>query len=134
METLFTGNMVGSWRFVRSTQPRYNGRTLYHFTGAGLCYWEFDDCGRRAMETVPYKFENGELAFGHENGFYPAREAVQEDDGSVRLTNAKGDVQWWIVRLSAPEPYATAFVNAEGQMETIKTDELPHDGGAIDVR
>lgn len=117
METLFAGSIVGSWHFVRSTHPGYDGRTIYHFTGGDLSYWEFNDARGRTMEVVPYKFENGRISFGGEGGWSQGRSVVQEDDGTVRMASASGSHVWWMIRLQLPEPYLQAFVNEQGDFE-----------------
>ncbi|WP_038168648.1 hypothetical protein [Verrucomicrobium sp. BvORR106] len=119
METPFAGSIVGSWHFVRSSHPGYDGKTIYHFTGDGLSYWEFNDGRGRMMEVAPYKFENGQMFFGRQGGWSQGRPVVQEGDGTSRLASASGNHFWWMVRLQSPEPYSQAFVNDEGEFRRL---------------
>lgn len=119
METPFSGSIVGSWHFVRSSHPGYDGQTIYHFTGDGLSYWEFNDGRGRMMEVVPYKFEIGQMSFGRKSGWSQGSPVVKEDDGTVRMASASGNAVWWMVRLQLPEPYSQAFVNEQGDFERL---------------
>ncbi len=123
MSSPFAGSIVGSWLFTRSTEPTFAPRVIYHFTAGGRCYWESDTPGGpRALASLRYRYTGNTLEFHYSSGTQRDFELTVEEDGSVRFpsASAKGGL-WWMVRLSAPEPYSRAFIDEHGNLQKLQS-------------
>ena len=119
MSAPFTGSIIGSWLFTRSSQPTFTPRIVYHYTADGDCYWEQDHEGKRHIFPVKYRFTGSTLVWTYSNGKERAFELVVENDGSVRVPSPSG-ILWWMIRLTSPEPYSMAFVDEHGHLQKLE--------------
>ena len=110
----FSGSIVGSWLFVRSTRPNFEESAIYHFTADGTNYWETEYNGRRLISSLKYECSEDTLTLIYGKGPGSPLKLTLEDDGTVRIPNASGDHVWWMVRLTEPKPYSIAFVGEDG--------------------
>jgi len=123
MSTPFTGDIIGSWLFVRSTKPNFSKGCIYHFDIAGKNHWEVDNEGKRILSSIKYRFTGNTLTLIFSTGTESTLTLTQEEDGSVKIPNAKGDYIWWMVRLNKPESYSIAFVDSTGTLNRLNTTE-----------
>jgi hypothetical protein len=111
----FAGSIIGSWLFTRSSEPTTTPRVVYHFTADGKCYWELDHEGERLLATVSYRLTGSALTLCYPGGTERDFPLLVEDDGCVQIGNPNGTFGW-MVRLTSPESYLIAFVDARGQL------------------
>ncbi|MEZ0387246.1 MAG: hypothetical protein ACAI34_09285 [Verrucomicrobium sp.] len=119
MPTPFTGSIIGSWLFVRSTKPDLKASAIYHFTADGTNIWETEYEGRSMLTSLKYECTDDALTFIYPKGPGKPLRMVQEDDGTVRIPNSAGDHIWWMIKLTEPKPYSIAFVEADGVLQRI---------------
>ena len=120
MEAPFAPNIVGSWLFIRSSNPEYPGRTIFHFTADGRCCWELDVEEKRTLLTkVRYRLAGGQLTLIFPDGREGDIELHPEDDGTIKWSERRGD--YWIVLLARPEPYSIAFIDETGLLQRLST-------------
>ena len=118
MSEPFTGSIVGSWLFIRSTKSDFETRIIHHFTAGGKSYWEMDFDGKRILTSTKYRFAGNTLTVIFSSGAESDFALTAEDDGSVMVPNPNG-ILWWMVRLSAREPYSKAFVDEHGELQKL---------------
>jgi hypothetical protein len=123
MSAPFTGNIIGSWLFIRGSKPDFTERIIYHFCNDGKTYWEVDNESKRILASLKYKFSADQLTLIYSSGSESTFTLTQEDDGSVRIPNKSGEYTWWMVRLDTPKDYSIAFVDSSGHLIKLNTTE-----------
>ncbi|RYD19145.1 MAG: hypothetical protein EOP88_20065 [Verrucomicrobiaceae bacterium] len=127
MDIPFTGDLTGSWTFVRTIGAEHTERQIYHFMADGSCRGEFHmPDGKRARPRYGYRCDGGVLTLvvpgSNNESHYPV---TVEPDGAVKVHGPRG-VDWCMMRLPEPLPHSLWFVDEAGELRKVAADE----GGA----
>ena len=124
MNTSRLNDLVGSWIFIRSTDPNFNFRQIYHFTSDGFNYWEVDqpEGSERHLAKLEYKFSDGNLTLIYDSGTQKHFSLSEESDGAIKFPGMNGHT-WWMTRLEKPASYSRAFVGSSGRLHELNDTE-----------
>jgi hypothetical protein len=119
MRKPFTDSIIGSWLFIRSTDPEFYPGLIHHFTKDLKDISDIPLEGKRFRHSMPYSISGSVLTlFPPES---PSKDFIlsHEDDGSICVSR-EGSSTWWMQRLTTPEPDSLGFVDDDGLFKTAE--------------